>query len=102
VLIVCSVVALIVLVVFALGPAKGTPRSGLGFEFFQGPNSLRITSQVLPAAVSFSQNLTSGARSSSATAMMYRFDLPIPGNCLNSTMGSRSPINEANRVSLSR
>jgi VanZ family protein len=28
-----SVVALIVLVVFALGPAKWTPRSGLGFEF---------------------------------------------------------------------
>jgi hypothetical protein len=36
----------------------------------QGPNSLRITSQVLPAAVSFSQNLSSGARSSSAMAMM--------------------------------
>ena len=36
----------------------------------QGPNSLRITSQVLPAAVSFSQNLSSGARSSSARAMM--------------------------------
>ena len=30
---VCSVAALIVLVVFALGPAKWTPRSGLGFEF---------------------------------------------------------------------
>ena len=26
----------------------------------QGPNALRITSQVLPAAVSFSQNLSSG------------------------------------------
>jgi hypothetical protein len=36
----------------------------------QGPNSLRITSQVLPAAVSFSQNLSSGTRSSSAMAMM--------------------------------
>jgi VanZ family protein len=30
---VCSVAALIVLVVFALGPSKWTPRSGLGFEF---------------------------------------------------------------------
>ncbi len=30
---VCSAAALIVLVVFALGPAKWTPRSGLGFEF---------------------------------------------------------------------
>jgi hypothetical protein len=29
----CSVAALIVLVGFALGPAKWTPRSGLGFEF---------------------------------------------------------------------
>ena len=29
----CSVAALVVLVVFALGPAKWTPRSGLGFEF---------------------------------------------------------------------
>ena len=36
----------------------------------QGPNSLRITLQVLPAAVSFSQNLSSGARSSSAMAMI--------------------------------
>ena len=30
---VCSVAALVVLVFFALGPAKWTPRSGLGFEF---------------------------------------------------------------------
>jgi hypothetical protein len=30
---VCSVAALVALVVFALGPAKWTPRSGLGFEF---------------------------------------------------------------------
>ena len=36
----------------------------------QGPNSLRITSHVLPAAVSFAQNLSRGARSSSARAMM--------------------------------
>jgi hypothetical protein len=39
-------------------------------ELLQGPNSLRITSQALPAAVSFSQNLSSGPRSSSAMAMM--------------------------------
>jgi hypothetical protein len=30
---VCSVAALVLLVVFALGPAKWTPRSGLGFQF---------------------------------------------------------------------
>jgi VanZ family protein len=30
---VCSVAALVVLVFFALGPAKWTPRSGLGFKF---------------------------------------------------------------------
>ena len=30
---VCSVAALVLLVFFALGPAKWTPRSGLGFEF---------------------------------------------------------------------
>jgi VanZ family protein len=30
---VCSVAALVVLIIFALGPAKWTPRSGLGFEF---------------------------------------------------------------------
>ena len=30
---VCSVAVLIVLVVFALGPAKWTPRSELGFQF---------------------------------------------------------------------
>ena len=37
----CSVAALIVLVGFALGPAKWTPRSGLGFEFdhFVGSSS---------------------------------------------------------------
>jgi VanZ family protein len=29
----CGLVALVVLVVFALGPAQWTPRSGLGFEF---------------------------------------------------------------------
>ena len=36
----------------------------------QGPNWLRITSQVLPAAVSFLHNLSSGARLSSAMVMM--------------------------------
>jgi hypothetical protein len=36
----------------------------------QGPDSLRITSQVLPAAMSFLQNLSRGARSSSAMAIM--------------------------------
>ena len=30
---VCSVAALVAIVIFALGPAKWTPRSGLGFEF---------------------------------------------------------------------
>ena len=30
---VCSVAALVLLVLFALGPAKWTPRSGLGFQF---------------------------------------------------------------------
>jgi VanZ family protein len=30
---VCSAAALVMLVIFALGPAKWTPRSGLGFEF---------------------------------------------------------------------
>jgi VanZ family protein len=30
---VCSVAALVAIVIFALGPAQWTPRSGLGFEF---------------------------------------------------------------------
>ena len=30
---VCSVAALVAIVIFALGPAKWTPRSGLGFQF---------------------------------------------------------------------
>ncbi len=29
----CSVAALVAIVIFALGPAKWTPRSGLGFQF---------------------------------------------------------------------
>jgi VanZ family protein len=29
----CSVTALVAIVIFALGPAQWTPRSGLGFEF---------------------------------------------------------------------
>jgi hypothetical protein len=33
--------------------------------------------------------------------MMYLFALPIPGSCLCSTIGSRSPISEAYRFSLS-
>jgi len=53
---------------------KALPPTGQGEgcgvrSFSQGPISLRITLQVLPAAVSFLQNLSSGARSSSTMAM---------------------------------
>jgi len=39
-----------------------------GHQFF--PNALRSTSQVAPVAMSFSHNLSSGARLSSAIVMM--------------------------------
>jgi hypothetical protein len=41
------------------------------------PESLRIKSQVLPAAASFSQNLSSGARSSSAMAIVNQDGNPV-------------------------
>ena len=49
--------------------ARGVRGGAACAAFSQGPISLRITLQVLPAAVSFLQNLSSGARSSSTMEM---------------------------------
>jgi hypothetical protein len=68
----------------------------------RGPAELRLTSQLTSDDASFRHILSKGARSSSEMAMMKRLALPMPGIVLCRTMGSRSPISEANRFILSR
>ena len=59
--------------------------------------TVRATSADL-AGGEFLAQFVQRSRSSSAMVMMYVFAPPIPGSCLFSALGLRSPINEAKRV----